>query len=52
MTAPRPRELRYAIDREQPGDAELRGLFAKAERDCFAGASLTVKPTYRWSLLL
>ena len=38
--------------RRQAGDAELADLLAKAERDCFVGASLTVKPTYRWSLLL
>ena len=25
-------------------------LLAKAERDCFVGASLTVKPAYRWSV--
>ena len=25
-------------------------LLAKAERDCFVGASLTVKPRYRWTL--
>ncbi len=30
-------------------DAEgLRDLLAKAERDCFVGASLTAKPTYHW----
>ena len=37
--------------REQPGDDELTTLLAKAERDCFIGASLTVKPAYSWSLL-
>jgi organic hydroperoxide reductase OsmC/OhrA len=37
--------------REQPGDDELTALLAKAERDCFIGASLTVAPTYRWSVL-
>ena len=37
--------------RMQPGDDELRELLDKAERDCFIGASLTVKPTYDWSLL-
>ena len=30
-----------------PGD-ELEALLAKAERDCFVGASLTAHPTYRW----
>jgi organic hydroperoxide reductase OsmC/OhrA len=34
----------------QPGEAELVELLAKAERDCFIGASLTVKPSYRWTL--
>ena len=33
----------------KPGDEELAELLAKAERDCFIGASLTVKPTYRWT---
>jgi organic hydroperoxide reductase OsmC/OhrA len=37
--------------RVQPGEEELRDLLEKAERDCFIGASLTVKPTYDWSLL-
>ena len=32
-----------------PGEAELAELLAKAERDCFIGASLTIKPSYRWS---
>jgi organic hydroperoxide reductase OsmC/OhrA len=31
-----------------PGEAELAELLEKAERDCFIGSSLTVKPTYRW----
>jgi organic hydroperoxide reductase OsmC/OhrA len=34
----------------KPGDDELAELLAKAERDCFIGASLTVKPTYRWTV--
>jgi uncharacterized OsmC-like protein len=33
----------------QPGEQELADLLAKAERDCFVGASLTAKPTYRWT---
>jgi organic hydroperoxide reductase OsmC/OhrA len=33
----------------QPGERELSELLAKAERDCFIGASLTVHPTYRWT---
>ena len=36
--------------REQPGDDELAALLVKAERDCFVGASLTAKPSYRWSV--
>jgi organic hydroperoxide reductase OsmC/OhrA len=34
---------------EPDGDA-LRGLLAKAERDCFVGASLTAAPAYRWTV--
>jgi uncharacterized OsmC-like protein len=33
-----------------PGEDELPELLAKAERDCFVGASLTVKPVYRWTV--
>jgi uncharacterized OsmC-like protein len=32
-----------------PGDDELTELLAKAERDCFVGASLSLKPVYRWT---
>jgi organic hydroperoxide reductase OsmC/OhrA len=35
----------------QPGEAELVELLAKAERDCFIGASLTVEPSYRWTVV-
>jgi len=31
-----------------PEAAELRGLLALAERDCFVGASLNPHPRYRW----
>jgi organic hydroperoxide reductase OsmC/OhrA len=31
-----------------PPDDELGELLAKAERDCFIGASLTVAPLYEW----
>jgi uncharacterized OsmC-like protein len=34
----------------KPGDEELAELLAKAERDCFIGASMTVTPTYRWTV--
>jgi organic hydroperoxide reductase OsmC/OhrA len=33
-----------------PGKAELEELLQKAERDCFIGASLTVKPSYGWTV--
>ena len=35
----------------RPGADELAALLEKAERDCFVGASLTVKPAYRWTVL-
>jgi uncharacterized OsmC-like protein len=44
-------EIDCAIDVEiepRPADAELGELVHKAERDCFVGSSLTVKPRYRW----
>jgi organic hydroperoxide reductase OsmC/OhrA len=45
-------DLELAVElRTQPGEDELRDLLAKAERDCFIGASLTVKPRYDWSVL-
>jgi len=31
-----------------PAPKSLDELLAKAERDCFIGASLTVKPSYEW----
>ena len=40
-------ELDVELEPEPPGD-EISALVAKAERDCFVGASLTAKPTYRW----
>ena len=36
--------------REQPGDDELAILLELAERDCFVGASLAVKPAYSWTV--
>ena len=33
-----------------PGDEAVAELLAKAERDCFVGASLTVEPEYRWNV--
>lgn len=32
----------------EPRTNEADDLIAKAERDCFVGASLTVKPAYTW----
>ena len=42
-------ELQLELE-PQPGREELRDLLAKAERDCFVGASLTAKPSYRWTV--
>jgi organic hydroperoxide reductase OsmC/OhrA len=42
-------ELAVEIEPE-PGPAELAELLASAERDCFVGASLSVKPRYRWTM--
>jgi organic hydroperoxide reductase OsmC/OhrA len=33
-----------------PDDDTVRELVAKAERDCFIGASLTVSPSYAWTV--
>ena len=33
-----------------PGDDALAELLARAERDCFVGASLTVTPEYAWTV--
>ena len=33
----------------EPGPEQLAELHAKAERDCFVGASLAVTPTYTWT---
>jgi uncharacterized OsmC-like protein len=41
--------LDLELDAVPPGD-ELAALLAKAERDCFVGASLAVSPTYRWTV--
>ena len=38
-----------AIDAQlEPRAGETDELIAKAERDCFVGASLTIKPEYTW----
>jgi organic hydroperoxide reductase OsmC/OhrA len=40
-------EIEADVDPAPPGD-ELPALLAKAERDCFVSASLTVETQYRW----
>jgi organic hydroperoxide reductase OsmC/OhrA len=42
-------ELEVSIDaRLEPRAADVAGLVAKAERDCFVGASLRLAPRYTW----
>ena len=42
-------DITVEIDLEiEPRPADLDDLLAKAERDCFVGASLTPKPRYVW----
>jgi len=42
-------ELEVSVDLElEPEPADVGELLARAERDCFVGASLTPKPLYRW----
>ena len=44
-------EIRCTIDVAfAPAPDDLDGLLAKAERDCFVGASLTAKPVYTWNV--
>lgn len=41
--------VRIDVDLDGPSTVEAtRELIEKAERDCFVGASLTVKPDYYW----
>ena len=42
-------KLELELDPVPPGE-ELAALLAKAERDCFVGASLKPSPRYRWSV--
>ena len=42
-------DLDVTFDPLPPAD-EMRALVAKGERDCFVGASLTVKPDYHWTV--
>ena len=42
-------EVECRLDVEiEPAPDDLAELLAKAERDCFVGASLTAPPRYRW----
>jgi organic hydroperoxide reductase OsmC/OhrA len=42
-------EIGVEVDAQlTPRVADIDALVAKAERDCFVGASLTVKPRYAW----
>ena len=44
-------EIRAELDVEiQPAPELPQALLEKAVRDCFIGASLTVKPAYRWTV--
>ena len=44
-------EIECRIDATlEPPTADPAELTAKAERDCFVGASLTIKPRYEWRL--
>ncbi|HZS31299.1 MAG TPA: OsmC family protein [Gaiellaceae bacterium] len=44
-------DVELAVELEpEPGADELSDLLAKAERDCFIGASLTAKPRYGWTV--
>jgi uncharacterized OsmC-like protein len=44
-------EVRFDVALDpKPGDDETADLFAKAERDCFVGASLKPAPSYTWSV--
>ncbi len=42
-------ELEVELD-PAPGPEALHDLVAKAERDCFVGASLTTPPSYAWTV--
>jgi organic hydroperoxide reductase OsmC/OhrA len=42
-------DVELAVSLEPEAD-DLAELIAKAERDCFVGASLTSKPSYRWTV--
>ncbi len=44
-------EVRFDVSFDpKPAEAEVAELFAKAERDCFVGASLRPAPSYVWTV--
>ncbi len=46
-------ETEVEIDVElepEPGPEALTELLVLAKRDCFVGSSLTVEPSYRWTV--
>ena len=44
-------ECDFDVELERPLlPAQLADLLARAERDCFVGASLTTSPRYRWTV--
>jgi hypothetical protein len=44
-------DVRFDITLDpKPPDVEIAALLAKAERDCFVGASLTPAPSYTWNV--
>jgi uncharacterized OsmC-like protein len=44
-------QVRFDISLDpKPGDAQVAELLARAERDCFVGASLTPAPSYTWNV--
>ena len=43
-------QAEIALD-PRPAPDELTALLAKAERDCFVGASLTMQPVYDWMVV-
>jgi uncharacterized OsmC-like protein len=44
-------QVRFDISLDpKPDEAQIAELLAKAERDCFVGASLTPAPSYTWNV--
>ena len=42
-------QAEFEVEVEPPPD-DLHALLERTERDCFIAASLTAKPTYRWTV--